>query len=161
VRSTPSSTARNDDEAGVSNADVSLTTDDGDMTIALHTKADADGRYAFDGVRAGAQTVAASADGYLPSDASQFRLVENENLRRAGVRLHRGALANLEIGDGRGVPIAGATVVAALGNAIASRVAIAGIRVAGGVCRSCRRLIRDSPGDADRSRSAVDPHHSS
>jgi hypothetical protein len=112
---------RNDDNAAISNADVSLTTDDGDMTIALRTKADANGGYAFDGVRAGAQTVTAAADGYLPSDASQFRLVENENLRRVDLTLHRGVMTNVEVVDCRGVPLAGASIVAALGNAMIGR----------------------------------------
>ena len=113
---------RNEDNAAVSNADINLTTDDGDMTIALHTKTDANGGYAFDGVRAGAQTVSAAADGYLPSDASQFRLVENENVRRADLTLHRGVLTNVDVVDSRGIPLAGASIVAALGNAMTGRV---------------------------------------
>jgi len=112
---------RDDDNAGISDAEVNLTTDDGDVTIALHTKADANGSYAFDGVRAGGQTVSAAADGYLPSDASQFRLVENENVRRVDLTLHRGVQSSVEVVDGRGIPLAGAIIVVASANTITGR----------------------------------------
>ena len=113
---------RNEEQAAVANAEVNLTSDNGQMASALHTTADDGGHYAFDGVRAGAQTVSASADGYLPATAVQFRLGENEELRRADFTLHRGQRMSVDVVDNHGVPIANAIVVATLDNAVTGRV---------------------------------------
>jgi len=111
------------DEAGgaIPDAAVHLTSDNGDVTTAVHTKSDADGRFAFDGVRTGSQTLIAEADGFLPSDPAQFQLVENEELRRADLTLHRGKRMSIDIVDRRGVPIAGAALVAMLDAAMLAR----------------------------------------
>jgi len=110
-----------EDGSAVADAEVSLTTDDGEMTSALHVKSDAAGHYGFDGVHAGAQSVGATADGYLPSDAVEFRLVENEEARRADLTLHRGKRASVDVIDHRGVPIARAAVIATLDGAALAR----------------------------------------
>lgn len=106
------------DEGGspVAEALVSLTTDSGDMTSALRTKTDSSGRYAFDGVRPGAQTVAAQAEGYLPSDSVAFRLVESETGRNVDVTLRRGARKSVEVVDARGVPLPNSTVLESVNN---------------------------------------------
>ena len=112
---------RDDAGASIAAAEVHLSSDDGDVTTAVHVKSDADGRYAFDGVRTGSQTIVAEADGYLPSDPTQFQLVENEDLRRADVTLHRGKRITVDVVDRRGVPIAGAPLIAMVDGAILTR----------------------------------------
>ena len=112
---------RDDAGSSIAAAEVHLTSDDGDVTSAVHTRSDAEGRYAFDGVRPGSQTIVAEADGYLPSDPTQFQLVENEDLRRADLTLHRGKRMAIDVVDRRGVPIAGAPLVAMLDSAMLTR----------------------------------------
>jgi carboxypeptidase family protein len=112
---------RDDAGTSIAGAAVHLTSDNGEMTTAVHTKSDADGRFAFDGVRSGSQSIMAEADGYLPSDATQFQMVENEELRRADLMLRRGKRVAIDIVDRRGAPVAGAAVVAMLDSAMLAR----------------------------------------
>jgi hypothetical protein len=112
---------RNEEHTTVAEAEVNLTTESREMSSALHTKADAEGRFAFDGVRSGAQTVGATAEGYLPADSVEFNLGDSEELRRVDLTLHRGQRMNVDVVDGHGVPVANAIVIVTLDSAVTSR----------------------------------------
>jgi hypothetical protein len=106
------------DETGsaIESAEVRLTTDDRDTTTSLHTKSDSSGRYAFDAVRPGAQSVAAAADGYMPSEPTEFRFLDTDTGRRVDLTLHRGHSKSVEIVDARGLPLPGAMIFESVGD---------------------------------------------
>lgn len=116
------------DESGavVAGAGVHLTTDDGDTNTAVRTIADAEGHYRFDRVRAGAQTLTAEADGYLPSDTAQFRVLESEVVHAADLTVRHGQTKNVEIVDRRGIPLPNAALLEVVDNVLVSSVASGG-----------------------------------
>jgi hypothetical protein len=106
------------DETGsaIASAEVRLNTDDRETTTSLHTKTDSSGRYAFDAVRPGAQSVAAAADGYMPSDPTEFRFLDTDTGRSVDLTLHRGHIKSVEIVDARGLPLPGAVIFECVGD---------------------------------------------
>jgi hypothetical protein len=110
------------DDAGapVANAEVHLSSDDGDMQTSLRTSSDANGRFAFDHIRGGDQVVSATAADYLPSQPVSFRLLPTDAGRRVDLAVKRGGVLRLQVVDGRNVPLPAATVFETLDNRLLS-----------------------------------------
>jgi hypothetical protein len=108
------------DEAGlpIPGATVHLGSDDGDMQSQMHTSSDSNGRYTFDHIRAGNQSLSASADNYLPADDTTFALSPTDVGRSVDLRLKRGAAVHVAIVDQRGTPLANAEVFETADNAL-------------------------------------------
>ena len=108
------------DDAGtpVPGADVHLGTDDGDMQSQMHMPADSNGRYVFDHVRAGNQSLSASAENYLPSDETTFALSQTDVGRSIDLKLKRGTTLHLMVADQRGVPLPNTEVFETVDNAL-------------------------------------------
>lgn len=71
----------------VAGARVALKSRGPDLGTTAYTTTDADGEMVIRAVRAGAQTMRATADGYLESDPVSFDLRESDRERRIDVRL--------------------------------------------------------------------------
>jgi Carboxypeptidase regulatory-like domain len=100
------------DDAGspVPAAIVHLGTDDGDMQSQMRTSTDSNGRYGFDHVRIGNQSLSASAETYLPSDETTFALSANDAGRSVDLKLKRGSALHVAVVDQRGVPLPNAEI---------------------------------------------------
>lgn len=102
------------DEAGtpVAAAHLWLRTDTPDgVTATLPATTDSSGRFTFSSVAAGAQSLEASAEGFLPADPIPFTLDDARPEHEARVVLRRGAAQELDVTTAAGAPIAGATVI--------------------------------------------------
>lgn len=108
------------DDAGtpVAGAEVHLGTDDGDMQSQLHTPTDSNGRYTFEHVRAGNQSLSASAEHYLPSDETTFALSQTDIGRSVDLKLKRGTAIHLAVVDQRGVPLPNSEIFETVDNAL-------------------------------------------
>lgn len=102
------------DEAGtpIAAARLWLRTDTPDgVTATLPATTDSSGRFTFASVAAGAQSLDASADGFLPADATAFTLDDSRPEHEARVVLRKGVAQELDVTTTSGAPIAGATVI--------------------------------------------------
>lgn len=79
------------------------------------------GEYSFGVVDAGAQSVTATADGYLPSSSVHFRLEETDSEREAIVELLPGREVQVAVRYGNGAPAALVTAVAVVDQQIHDR----------------------------------------
>ena len=116
-------TGRVVDEAGqgVAGARIMLKSRGVDHNPLVVTHSDRDGRYAYDAVPAGEQSVTVQADGYLLPDPVGFRLGEDDRGHEVIVPLRRGAARSVRVLQTNGNPSGGAYVLAVAAGALTSK----------------------------------------
>jgi Carboxypeptidase regulatory-like domain len=103
---------------GISEATVDLASDDGEMQTSIHTTSDSNGRFVFDHVRHGAQTLTASADQFLPGEPVAFSLSTTEADHFAELRLRKGTSIRVSVVDRHGVPYPNAVLFESVDNVL-------------------------------------------
>jgi hypothetical protein len=103
----------------VANATVYLETETAESTSIVRTESDAEGRFTFEFVRHGFQTVRVNAERYLTFKTS-FILFESEPDYRLRIDLESGTTRHLRVTNPAGIPIPGAVVVAASGDSFST-----------------------------------------
>lgn len=103
----------------VANATVYLETESSESTSVIKTESDAEGRFNFEFVRHGSQTVRVNAERYLAFQTS-FILFESEPDYELRIDLEAGITRHLRVTNSAGIPLPGALVVAASGDSFST-----------------------------------------
>lgn len=105
--------------APVAGADVSIETESDDgMEGSFGVKTDADGRFTFRAVPAGAHAIGATSPDHLRSSPVRFHLGENDRSRELEIRLRRATQVPVQIVSASGVPLGGAAILVRSGGAV-------------------------------------------
>lgn len=99
-------------------ARVSLRTPGEGFTATYRAVTDRDGRYAFDGLHAGTQSLLAVADGRVRMKPFLFDMKEQESAREVDLTLPGGVWRNVEVVDVDGAAVAGATLISLRDDAV-------------------------------------------
>lgn len=92
-------------------ASLSLRTRWEDKSATAPLTADAEGRFVFRGVQPGTQQLTVRAAGYLLQDDVEFELSEEKPVHELEMRLDPGVRREIVVRDGRGAPVARASVL--------------------------------------------------